>query len=60
MKAGSLSAAIQAKYGVATTLVKSSGGVFEVYKNNDLIFSKKKTGRFPTNDEVLQILETKK
>jgi selT/selW/selH-like putative selenoprotein len=35
------------------TLRKSSGGAFEITANGRLRFSKKQTGRFPTEDEVL-------
>ncbi len=38
-------------------LVKGSGGVFEVTIDNELIFSKKKTGRFPLPGEVETALE---
>ena len=33
-------------------LVESSGGVFEVSRDGKLLFSKKKIGRFPTDEEV--------
>jgi selT/selW/selH-like putative selenoprotein len=32
--------------------VKSGGGVFEISVDGQLKFSKKTTGRFPTDDEV--------
>ncbi|MBI1775182.1 MAG: SelT/SelW/SelH family protein [Proteobacteria bacterium] len=32
--------------------MKSSGGVFEISVDGKLAFSKKKTGRFPTDEEV--------
>ena len=35
------------------TLVKGSGGVFEVVLDGRLIFSKKQLGRFPNPGEVL-------
>ena len=35
------------------TLVKGSGGVFEVTVDGTLVFSKKKEGRFPETEEVL-------
>lgn len=38
-------------------LVKGSGGVFEVTVDNELIFSKKRTGRFPEPGEVESALE---
>jgi selenoprotein W-related protein len=33
-------------------LVKGHGGVFEISVGNDLIFSKKKLGRFPEPGEI--------
>ncbi len=48
-----MAAAIEKKTGVKAALKKSSGGAFEVYKDNELIFSKLKTDRFPEDDEVL-------
>ena len=36
--------------------MKSSGGVFEVIMGNEVLYSKKKTGRFPLPGEVEQIL----
>ncbi len=38
-------------------LVPSGGGVFEVSLGDELIFSKKKLGRFPENSEIDDILE---
>lgn len=38
------------------TLIPSGGGVFEVKVNDDLVFSKKKLGRFPTIDEITTTL----
>ena len=32
--------------------MKASGGVFEISVDGKLAFSKKKLGRFPTDDEV--------
>lgn len=33
-------------------IVPSRGGVFEVYQDGELIFSKKQSGRFPEWDEI--------
>jgi len=33
-------------------IIPSSGGVFEVSLNDDLIFSKKELGRFPEENEI--------
>lgn len=38
-------------------LVESSGGVFEIERDGELIFSKKRTGRHPEWDEVRTRLE---
>tara|TARA_Y100001934_G_C11932835_1_gene576543 strand:- start:79 stop:204 length:126 start_codon:yes stop_codon:yes gene_type:complete len=37
-------------------LIPSGGGVFEVTKNEHLVFSKKQEGRFPEIDEVFKLL----
>jgi selenoprotein W-related protein len=37
-------------------LIASSGGVYEVTVDGRLIFSKKKTGRFPEAGEVLKLI----
>lgn len=34
------------------SLIKSGGGVFEIERGGDLVYSKRATGRFPTEDEV--------
>ncbi len=42
---------------VDVKFIKSSGGVFEVEKDGILIFSKKKEGRFPEHDEIINMLK---
>jgi selT/selW/selH-like putative selenoprotein len=37
-------------------LRKSGGGVFEITVNGSLRYSKKATGRFPSDEEVLRTL----
>lgn len=39
------------------TLIPSSGGVFEVVVNDNLVFSKKELGRFPENLEIFEKFE---
>ncbi|MBY0552783.1 MAG: Rdx family protein [Candidatus Obscuribacterales bacterium] len=39
-----------------TKVLVSSGGVFEVEYENQLIYSKKKLGRFPEQGEVVKIV----
>ncbi|PWK06945.1 selenoprotein W-related protein [Tumebacillus permanentifrigoris] len=41
------------------TLIPSKGGVYEITFNGELIYSKKALGRFPEDDEVLEILRQK-
>lgn len=36
----------------AVELVKSKGGAFEVFRDGQLLFSKKQLGRFPTDEEI--------
>lgn len=48
------------KYGNAIsglTLIPSGGGVFEVQKNGELIFSKKQLNRFPKVEEIYKLIE---
>ena len=40
-------------------LISSGGGVFEVSLDGELIFSKKSSGRFPTNSEIIDLVEKK-
>ncbi len=42
-----------AKYGADVELVPGVGGVFEITVDGQLMFSKKQTGRFPTDEEVV-------
>ena len=42
-----------------TELVKGKDGIFDVFCGDDVIFSKLKVGRFPENDEILEMLRKK-
>jgi selT/selW/selH-like putative selenoprotein len=42
--------------GAEVILRKSSGGVFEIAVDGRLRYSKKATGRFPTDEEVLNAI----
>jgi selT/selW/selH-like putative selenoprotein len=44
---------LEAKYGAEVELVPGVAGVFEITVDGHLKFSKKQTGRFPTDDEVI-------
>jgi selenoprotein W-related protein len=41
---------------VRPRLIEGKGGVFEVSVGKKLIFSKKASGRFPENGEILEAL----
>lgn len=41
------------------SLIPSSGGVFEITFNDELIFSKKELNRFPNENEVEEIIRGK-
>jgi selenoprotein W-related protein len=45
-------------YGLEVELIKSSGGVFEVVIDGDLIYSKKQTGEFPDEMEIVRQVST--
>jgi selT/selW/selH-like putative selenoprotein len=43
---------LEQKYGAEVELVPGIAGVFEITVDGRLAFSKKQTGRFPTDEEV--------
>jgi selT/selW/selH-like putative selenoprotein len=51
-----LAADIERKLGLDATLERGSSGVFEVFADGELLFSKRATGRFPLPDEVEGLL----
>ena len=42
-------------YSANVELVESSGGVFEIFFGEKLVFSKKKHGRFPSEQELMEL-----
>lgn len=38
-------------------IIPSSGGVFEVRVDDELVYSKIETGRFPTDEEIKEMVE---
>jgi selenoprotein W-related protein len=42
--------------GLESELIPSSGGVFEIEYGGNLVFSKKRLGRFPNQGEVLALI----
>jgi hypothetical protein len=52
-----LAAEIKKAKGVDPQLVKGSGGIFDVYQGETLVFSKHVEHRFPEADEILGELD---
>jgi len=52
-----LASELNKQLGISSELIKSSGGVFEVEYEGNLVFSKKKLGRFPDPGEVVKLIE---
>jgi selenoprotein W-related protein len=48
-----LAEAIEKAIGAETELIASGGGVFEVFADGKLVFSKRQLGRFPEEGEIL-------
>jgi selenoprotein W-related protein len=42
---------------VEIELIKAKGGAFEIRREGALVFSKKETGRFPSNEEIIAALK---
>jgi selT/selW/selH-like putative selenoprotein len=47
-----LQAAIKNEFGVTADLTGGHSGIFDVEVDGEVVYSKDKTFRFPTNDEV--------
>lgn len=43
---------LEERYGADVELVPGVAGVFEITVDGRLLFSKKQTGRFPTDEEI--------
>jgi len=42
---------------IEVELIKSKNGAFEIRREGVMVFSKKQTGRFPSNDEIIAALK---
>jgi hypothetical protein len=47
-----LAAALKKKYSADSELIKGGKGVFKVWQDDRLLFSKKDVGRFPRHEEI--------
>ena len=48
---------LQNKFSADVEILEGSGGVFEVELNGNSVFSKKELGRFPNENEVIDLIE---
>jgi selenoprotein W-related protein len=55
-RSAGLAAEIKNRFGIDVELIKGRDGVFEINVDDQLIFSKKSTGRFPETGEVKEAL----
>ena len=55
-QASLLAGEIEKELGIGVKLVAGDTGSFDVFVNENLIFSKKKAGRFPESDEIIQLI----
>ena len=51
-----MAAAIKKHLRVDSELVRGAGGIFVVSLENEVLFSKKEEGRFPTENEIIEKL----
>ncbi|HEB31135.1 MAG TPA: SelT/SelW/SelH family protein [Spirochaetes bacterium] len=56
-RAEKLALELQEAYGIEPTLVVGGIGSYNVFMNDELIFSKAETGRFPDPGEIVRIIE---
>ncbi|NNM27122.1 MAG: hypothetical protein HKO59_14255 [Phycisphaerales bacterium] len=52
-----MAATLKKHFDVDSELIKGEKGIFDVAVDGDVIFSKHHTGRFPTDEEIVSILE---
>lgn len=48
--------ALKEKFSIEPTLTPGAGGVFDVIKDGQLVFSKHQSGRFPDHAEIFEKL----
>jgi selenoprotein W-related protein len=48
---------LESELGADVGLISGSGGVFEIHADGKPIFSKKQTGRFPNDGEIVSLLQ---
>ncbi len=56
-RAAGLADTIHEALGVTPTLIPGSNGIYDITANGQSLYSKDKTGRFPENQEILDLLK---
>lgn len=56
-KAEEVAGALKKEFGVEADIQIGDTGSFDIYVNNELIFSKFEEGRFPTNEELIELID---
>ena len=51
-----MAAVIEQEFGLETELVPGETGAFEIRADGELLYSKLRTGRFPEDEEALDLL----
>jgi selT/selW/selH-like putative selenoprotein len=54
-----LEAKITAELGIESELIRGDNGIFDVVVDGELVFSKGATGRFPLEDEIIELLRAR-
>ena len=54
-----MAAALKTSFGIEATLIQGGGGVFDVTLDDKAIYSKHDTGCFPTNEEIVGLIQEK-
>ena len=56
-RAASLAEAVKKALAIQPELIRSSGGVFEIFVDGKKIYSKKATGDFPSEKKIITLLK---
>jgi selenoprotein W-related protein len=54
-----LAARIQQDFSVGSELIRGDDGIFDVVVDGDRVFSKHESGRFPSEDEIAELLKAR-
>ncbi len=55
-----MQASIKSKYGITASLKEGMGGIFEVSIDGKVVYSNQTTYRFPTDEEIFELIDAAK